>query len=175
MTKTLQVSEKFSKYWLPVMAGSFVASIALLTGYIFTDNALLESYLRLGAFAFFVIGFLSLFKLNDGKSTITYELSEDTHILEITYSVRGRKTHSESIDFRDVKAVKVDQMPNRSIYNDFYKADRSVRIQKKNMDGWMNLNEIHGRTIPLSRENAEKVIQYLLQSNTSEINIQNVT
>lgn len=141
--------------------GSLVVSVLFLGGYIYTDSVLLEGYLRLAAFAFFVIGFLSYFKLREGQITILYELVDEENDMTITYSVRDQNIHAESIDLSDIKDIKVDQMPNRSLYNDFYKVDRAVRLKKKNMEGWLYLNELHGRMIPLSRENAEKVVTFI--------------
>lgn len=165
MSNQLIVSEKYSRYWPVIAAGSLIVSALFLAGYIYTSNVLLESYLRLGAFAFFVVGFLSLFKLRDGKIKILYELDDEKKTdVKITYSVRDQNIHVESIDLSEIKSIKVDQMPNRSLYNDFYKADRSVRLKKKNMDGWLYLNEIHGRAIPLSQENAEKIVSFIREN-----------
>lgn len=165
MSNQLIVFEKYSRYWPAITAGSLIVSALFLGGYIYTSNVLLESYLRLGAFAFFVIGFLSLFKLQDGKIKILYELdTEKKTDVNITYSVRDQNIHAESIDLSEIKSIKVDQMPNRSLYNDLYKADRSVRLKKKNMDGWLYLNEIHGRAIPLTQANAEKIVDFIREN-----------
>lgn len=161
MKDQLKVSEKYSRYWPAITMGSLVVSVLFLGGYIYTESVLLEGYLRLAAFAFFVIGFLSYFKLREGQITILYELVDEQNDMKITYSVRDQNIHAESIDLSDIKDIKVDQMPNRSLYNDFYKVDRAVRLKKKNMDGWLYLNELHGRMIPLSRENAERVVTFI--------------
>jgi len=162
MSQILTVSEKYSRFWPAIAIGSIIASIAFFGAYIFVTDVLIGSYLRLAAFAFFVIGFLSLFKLKDGRIDIEFELSEDAgpH-MEVTYSARDRNIHAEMIDISEITALKIDQMPNRSLYNDFNNVDRTVRFQKENMEGWLYLNEIHGRVIPLSQENAEKIVQFL--------------
>lgn len=161
MRDQLKVSEKYSSYWPAIMVGSLILSALFLGGFIYINDVLAESYLRLAAFIFFVIGFLSYFKLRDGQITILYKLSEEQEDMMITYSVRDQNIHAESIDLSNIKSVKVDQMPNRSLYNDFYKVDRSVRLKKTNMDGWLYLNELHGRMIPLSQTNAEKVVRFI--------------
>jgi|AntRauTorcE11897_2_1112592.scaffolds.fasta_scaffold02514_4 hypothetical protein len=162
MSDQLKVSEKYSRYWPAASAGSLILSVLFVGGYIYSNDLLLESYLRLAAFVFFVIGFLSYFKVRDGKITIIYELDhEKVADINITYSVRDQNIHVESIDLSDIKDIKVDEMPNRSLYNDFYRLDKSVRLQKKNMNGWLYLNEFHGRMIPLSHPNAEKVVQFI--------------
>ncbi|CAN5368255.1 hypothetical protein BH23BAC3_BH23BAC3_12410 [soil metagenome] len=162
MSQILTVSEKYSRYWPAIAIGSIIISILLFVAYIMISDVLIGSYLRLAAFAFFVIGFLSFFKLRDGRIQIDFELKDDAgpH-LDVLYSVRDRIIHSETIDISEITGLKVDQMPNRSLYNDFNQADRSVRFQKENMDGWLYLNEIHGRVIPLSKENAEKIVQFI--------------
>lgn len=161
MSDQLKVSEKYSRYWPAITLGSLVVSVFFIGGFIYVNSVLLESYLRLAAFAFFVIGFLSYFKLRDGQITIIYELNDEQDDMTIIYSVRDQNIHKESVDLTDIKKIKVDQMPNRSLYNDFYKIDRSVRLKKKNMDGWLYLNELHGRMIPLSQENAEKIVEFV--------------
>lgn len=162
MSQTLTVSEKYSRYWPSIAAGSIILSIIMFGAYIMVSDVLIGSYLRLAAFAFFVIGFLSFFKLRDGRVQIDFVLKDDAgpH-LDVLYSVRGRNIHAEMIDLSEITEIKVDQMPNRSLYNDFNKVDRSVRFQKEDMAGWLYLNEIHGRVIPLSKENAEVIVRYI--------------
>jgi hypothetical protein len=164
MSKQLQVLEKYSQYWPAIMIGSLILSLVFLVAFIYTTEPLLESYLRLAAFAFFVIGFLSFFKLRDGQLTINYEVKEGDEEMYITYTLREQKIHAETVDLSNIVDLKVDEMPNRSLYNDFYKIDKSVRLKKKNMDGWLYLNELHGRMIPLSRENAEKVVDFVKEN-----------
>jgi len=161
MSDQLQVSEKYSQYWPAVTVVSLILSLFFLGGFIYTNGPLLESYLRLAAFIFFVIGFLSYFKLRDGQITINYETSNDSSDMTITYVVRDQNIHKETVDLSDIIDIKVDEMPNRSLYNDFYKIDKSVRLKKKNMSGWLYLNELHGRMIPLSVSSAEKVVRYV--------------
>ena len=162
MSQKLTVSEKYSRYWPAIAISSIIASIAFFGAYIMVTDVLIGSYLRLAAFAFFVIGFLSLFKLKDGRIVIDFELGDDAgpH-MEVTYSVRDRYIHAETIDISEITGLKIDQMPNRSLYNDFNNVDRSVRFHKENMEGWLYLNEIHGRVIPLSKENAAEIVRFL--------------
>jgi len=164
VSKTLHVSEKFSKYW-PVFAwGGLIASLFFLGAYFVVTDPLVGSYLRLAAFACFVIGFLSLFKLKDGQLQINFKFDDEPgRNLEIKYFIRGRLVHSETIEMADVTGLKADQMPNRSIYNDINNIDRCVRLQKKNMDGWIYLTELHGRVIPLSKINAKKIVAFITE------------
>lgn len=161
MSEFVKVSEKYSEYWPAITIGSLILSLLFLFGYIYSNDILVESYLRLAAFAFFVIGFLSYFKLRDGQININYQVNDDESEMKITYSLRNQNIHAESVDLKEIVDVKVDEMPNRSLYNDFYKIDKSVRLKKKNMNSWLYLNELHGRMIPLSRENAEKIVKFI--------------
>lgn len=161
MNETLNVTEKYSQYWPAITIGSLILSLLFLIGYNYSDDVLLESYLRLAAFAFFVIGFLSYFKLRDGQININYQKIDNESEMKITYSLRNQNIHAETVDLKEIVDVKVDEMPNRSLYNDFYKIDKSVRLKKKNMNSWLYLNELHGRMIPLSKENAEKIVTFL--------------
>lgn len=162
MSESIKVSEKYSEYWPAITIGSLILSLLFLIGYIYSNDTLVESYLRLAAFAFFVIGFLSYFKLRDGQITINYLVNDDDeNEMKITYSLRNQNIHAETVDLKEIVDVKVDEMPNRSLYNDFYKVDKSVRLKKKNMNGWLYLNELHGRMIPLNKENAEKIVKFL--------------
>jgi len=161
MKNTLTVSEKYSRFWPAIAGGSILASILFMAAYIAVSDVLIGSYLRLGAFAFFVIGFLSLFKLRDGRIKIQITRVEESRDLDVEYTVRGREIHGELIDLKDIKQIKTDRMPNRSLYNDLNRTDRAVRFQKENMEGWLYLNEIHGRVIPLSEENADKIVAFI--------------
>jgi len=167
MSRSLIVSEKYSRYWPAIAVGSALLSVAFLISYIVVSDVLIGSYLRLFAFAFFVVAFFSLFKLKDGQIKINFDMENgSSDNLEVLYSVRDRNIHEELIDLSDITKLKVDQMPNRSLYNDFNKVDRAVRFQKKHMDGWLYLNEIHGRVIPLSLENAEKIVSWIEKRRT---------
>lgn len=172
MTQTLTVSEKYSRYWPAIAICSIVVSIFFFGAYILVSDVLISSYLRLASFAFFVVGFLSLFKIKDGRIRIEFELEKDTDPnLDVQYSVRDRIIHAETIDLSEITEIKVDKMPNRSIYNDINKVDRSVRFKKENMDGWLYLNEIHGRVIPLSNQNAENIVRYIKQIQDNNLTI----
>lgn len=162
MSQNLTVTEKYSRYWPIIAIISVIASILFFGAYIYVSDVLIGSYLRLAAFAFFVIGFLSLFKIRDGRMNIEFELEDDAgpH-MDVYYSVRDRNVHSETIDLSEIIELKVDEMPNRSLYNDLNHVDRSIRFKKENMEGWIYLIEIHGRVIPLSKENAEKVVHFI--------------
>ena len=161
MSDFIKVSEKYSQYWPAITIGSLILSLLFLVAFFNSTDALLESYLRLAAFAFFVIGFLSYFKLRDGQININYQINDDESEMKITYSLRDQNIHAETVDLKEIVEVKVDEMPNRSLYNDFYKIDKSVRLKKKNMNSWLYLNELHGRMIPLSKENAEKIVEFI--------------
>lgn len=161
MSEFIMVSEKYSQYWPAITIGSLILSLLFLVAFFNSNDALLESYLRLAAFAFFVIGFLSYFKLRDGQININYQINDDESEMKITYSLRDQNIHTETVDLKEIVEVKVDEMPNRSLYNDFYKIDKSVRLKKKNMNSWLYLNELHGRMIPLSIENAEKIVEFI--------------
>lgn len=162
MSEFIKVSEKYSEYWPAITIGSLILSLLFLFGYIYSNDVLLASYLRLAAFAFFVIGFLSYFKLRDGQININYQITDDDESeMKITYSLRGQNIHAETVDLKEIVEVKVDEMPNRSLYNDFYKIDKSVRLKKKNMSSWLYLNELHGRMIPISKDNAEKIVTFI--------------
>jgi hypothetical protein len=94
--------------------------------------------------------------------TLLYEIDNDQeNIVQISYSSDGRTLYQESIDLNDITEIKTDEMPNRSLYNDFYKRDKSVRFKKEHMDGWLYLNELHGRVIPLSQENASSIVAFI--------------
>ncbi|REL38202.1 hypothetical protein DYD21_06225 [Rhodohalobacter sp. SW132] len=163
MKSTLNVSEKYSRHWPAIAVGSIIASILFFGAYVAVSDVLIGSYLRLAAFAFFVIGFLSFFKIKDGRIEIQFEVNQkNSNELDVEYSVRGREIHAELIELDDIKDIKTDRMPNRSLYNDLNRTDRSVRFQKKNMEGWLYLNEIHGRVIPLSEDNANKIVAFIL-------------
>lgn len=162
MSNSLTVFEKYSQYWPVISVGSILLSGFFLLAYILVSDVLVSSYLRLGAFAFFVVGFLGLFKVKDGQIRIDYRLKEtNPAILEIIYSVKDRKIHAETIELSGVEDIKIDEMPNRTLYNDFYKVDKSVRFKKKDINDWLYLNEKHGRVIPLSKKNAEKIKSFL--------------
>ncbi len=163
MSRTLTVEEKYSRHW-PAIAGiSGIAAILLFSTYLFADNGvLIDGYIRLAAFACFALMVLSLFKVKDGKVFITIECDDEGVVL-MEYAVRNRIVYEEEIPLHELDEISIDRTPNRSLYNDFAKNDRCVRFKKPKSEGWLYLNELYGRTIPLTQANAERIKAFLMK------------
>lgn len=160
--KKLQVEEKYSEHWPKIAIAGGILCLLFFGGSVYVEDVLLEGYLRLTSFALFALSVFSFFKLKDGKINIELVIGEKSeNILEIIYSVRDKEVHYDSLDIKELKNIKVSDMPNLSIYNDFYFGDKVVRFKKKNMDGYMHLIEIYGRIIPLSENNAKQITNFI--------------
>ncbi len=160
MTSSLIIEEKYSRYWPLIAAVSGIAAILSFTYYLMVDEVLLEGYMRLISFAFFSLTVLSIFKVKDGKVQISMSVEDGD--LELEYHVRERLVYREEFSLDEIARVKVDRMPNRSLYNDIARKDRCVRFKKPKSGGWLYLNEIYGRVIPLRQDHAKQIEQYLL-------------
>jgi len=152
----LKIEEKYSARWPLITAVSMVLAIAIFGSLFFIENTLLAGYVRLGAFAFFALGVIGLFKLQDGKVSLIFSVDED-HFLTVSYIVKNEMKHSESWNLQQLATVKVDEMPNRSFYNDIVTSDRCVAIRNQNESDWTYLHKIHGRVIPLKKRSAVKI------------------
>lgn len=161
MNNQLVVNEKYSLYWPGISIISAICSVLFFISYQLSGDVLLEGYLRLTSFGFFALAVLSFFKVKDGRMEITF-LKNDS-VLEIFYKVRNKLVHEEEIDLDKIEEIKTEQMPNKSIYNDFKKSDRCVRFKRKDSPNWIYLNEIHGRVIPLDQNNAADITQFVKQ------------
>lgn len=159
MKDKLVIREKYFKHWLAVAIGSLILSITFFSAYLLANDVLWIGYLRLAAFAFFASALLSLFKIYDGRVEI-YLTLEDDYIVS-KYKVRDKIIFSCDHHKSDFHNVKVDQLPNKSIYNDIMKSDRCVRFRRENESAWYYFNEIESRVIPLTKENAEKLRDFL--------------
>ncbi|MCC5941668.1 MAG: hypothetical protein JJU37_09015 [Balneolaceae bacterium] len=160
MNLKLTVEEKYSQHWPLICVISIVVAAGLFYSYQITANVLLEGYLRLASFGFLALSILSYFKIRDGKVLIDLETDADG-ALNVKYSVRNNYIHSEDWSLSEIHEVKLDEMPNRSLYNDLMKKDRCVRFKRKNENDWIYFNKIDGRVIPFTQENAEKIKSYL--------------
>jgi len=158
MSTTLSVSEKYSRHWPAVSIISGVAALFAGLGFVLSNDVLLEGYLRLAAFIFFAICLLSLFKLRDGKIEMIYSIGDN--LLSIEYHQKNHILGQETVELSDISGLKITALPNRSLYNDLFRSDRCVRIQRKD-SGWIYLNEVNGRVIPMDDENSEKVRNFL--------------
>lgn len=158
-SKELNVSEKYSRHWPAIAIISAILSVLFYISYHLVGDVLIEGYLRLTAFGFFALAVLSFFKVRDGRMEIFMTMDEKS--LEIFYRVRDKLVHEEMIMLSDVSDVEIDRMPDRSLYNDIIKSDRCIKFRRKDSEGWLYLNEIYGRVIPLSRENAEQIRSFI--------------
>lgn len=161
MSNALVIEEKYSRFWPLIALVSGITAVLSFIFYLIADGVLLEGYIRLISFAFFALMILSLFKVKDGKVRISMVVEDGK--LHLEYRVRGRLIYSEEFQLEEIDDVKIDRMPDRSLYNEFAKNDRCVRFKKPKSAGWLYLNELHGRVIPLNRENAQRMEQYLLK------------
>lgn len=161
MTQTLKIEEKYSRFWPIIAAVSGIAAIILFTYYLMVDEVLLEGYLRLISFSFFALMVLSLFKVKDGKVVISFTSEDDT--LYLTYHVRDRLVYEEDFQLQNIKDLKIDRMPNKSLYNDFAKKDRCVRFKMRKSNDWIYMVQLFGRVIPLTQKNAVKIKEFVNQ------------
>ncbi len=160
MTKTLTVYEKYLKQWPFIAIASLILSVVFFISFLVVADVLIAGYLRLIAFGFFAIGLLSLLKIKDGQVEIKLELDEDD-VLRLIYRVRDRIIHQEEWSVSEIGEVKIDEMPNRSLYNDIMKSDRCLRFRRNKESDWLYLNKLSSRVVPLSQNNAEKVYSFL--------------
>lgn len=159
MKDKLIIKEKFSKFWSVIFVISVISTIVTLFFYMTASDILIEGYLRLAAFILFSIGILTLFKLYDGQIEIITILDND--VIEFQYRSKNRVIHTEEWSAKDIASYKIDEMPNRSLYNDLVQSDRCLRIRRKNQSDWSYLNNINGRVVPLTQKNADELMSFL--------------
>lgn len=166
MNDTLVIQEKYSKYWPQVAILSLILALLLFIGYHFLDDVLLVGYVRLGAFSFFAIGLLSLFKVYEGRIEIKIEAEMDS--IKSTYTVRGETKFTKSHPISDFHELKIDHLPDKTIYNNFVKSDKCVRFRREDESGWFFFNEIESRVIPLSEKNANLLYDFLEEKSSDD-------
>lgn len=159
MKDQLVIKEKYSKYWPTAAVASLILSILFFVSYHLIEDVLWIGYLRLTSFALFAVALLSFFKIYDGQVEITVAADDD--FFETIYKVRDEIIFESKYPRSDFHKVKTDQLPNKSIYNDFMKSDKCVRFQRKDENAWFYFNEIESRVIPLSEENANELLDFL--------------
>lgn len=159
MKKKLIIKEKYSKFWPTITIISLFSAIITFYFYWSVSDLLLEGYLRLFSFIFFALGILSLFKLKDGQIEIITLISGD--VIKLEYKTRSKIIHTEEWSVNEFETIRIDEMPNRSLYNDLIKGDRCLRFRRNKHSDWIYLNSIHGRVIPLSKNNAEELYRFL--------------
>ncbi len=160
MKEELTVYEKYSKHWPVIAIVSLVLSVGFFLSYWVVTDVLVAGYLRLVAFGLFALGMLSLFKIKDGQVKITLEFDQDD-VLHLIYAVRDQIVYEEKWAISEIGEVKIDEMPNRSLYNDIMKSDRCLRFRRNEQSDWMYLNKISTRVVPLHQKNAERVYEFL--------------
>ena len=161
MTKNLVVNEKYSRYWPAVTLVSAILAVLFFIGFLVVSNVLYEGYLRLFSFSFFALSVLSFYKVRDGRIQIKLE-TIDKKELRITYSTAdNRLLYQEVMDRKDLSEVVIDEIPNRSLYNDLVKSDRCIKVRKKGAKHWIYLNSVNGRVLPLSFENAAAIEKFI--------------
>lgn len=156
----IRIEEKFSRFWPAFAILSVGIALIFFLLYIRTDHVLYEGYFRLIAFVSFAAGLLSYFKLRDGKMVLLMERTDDGD-LRIRYELKNKVIQEDAWSLKEIDSVKVDEMPNTSLYNDIVTGDRCVMIQLKNNKGMFYLNSLNNRVIPLNEADAEKIRQFV--------------
>lgn len=157
---TLTIQEKYSKFWPLIAISSFLIAASLFIIYLTVSNVLVEGYLRMAAFIFFAVSLLSLLKLRDGRIDITVT-ADDKDVIRFEYRLKDKIVFQEEWKRIELHSLKIDEMPNRSIYNDIVQSDRCIRFRRENEAEWNYLNKVNGRVIPLSNESAKKMHAFL--------------
>lgn len=156
----LIVKEKYSKHWPVIAVVSAVIALLFWGAYMFSTDVLVEGYLRFAAFCFFALSLLSFFKVKDGQIRIDLKF-DDNDTLLVNYQVRKKQIASETFDLTKIKAIEINEMPNRSLYNDFATGDKTIRFKRTDSDGWLYLIEVNGRVIPFDNKNAQRVFAFI--------------
>lgn len=165
MKNQLIIQEKYSRFWPLISLMSFLIAIALFISYLTVTDVLAEGYLRMGAFIFFAAGLLSLLKLRDGRIDIVVT-ADDAGVIRFEYNLRAQLIFHEEWNKNELHSLKIDEMPNRSLYNDIIQSDRCIRFRRENEAEWNYLNKVNGRVIPLSNESAKKLHAFLRNQKT---------
>lgn len=160
--KKLVIQEKYSKYWPSITVLSIILAVALFITYHMINDVLWIGYLRLASFTMAALALLSFFKVRDGQVEISLKL-EDGQI-ESIYKVRNEIIFQTKHPTSDFYKLKVDEMPNKSLYNDFVRSDKCVRFRREDENAWYYFNEIESRVVPLSSENAIQLKDFLKQA-----------
>lgn len=160
MKQYLVIEEKYSKFWPLIAMSSLIISVILLISTFIVSGILLEGTLRMAAFVFFAVSLLSLLKLKDGRMEISVKPSEPGEV-QFTYKVRDKIMFQEVFKMDELHSLKIDEMPNRSLYNDIVQSDRCIRFRRENEAEWNYLNRVNGRVIPLSNDSAKKLHSFL--------------
>ncbi|MEX0994177.1 MAG: hypothetical protein WD599_01535 [Balneolaceae bacterium] len=158
--KTLTVFEKYSRYWPAIAITSAIMSLTFFLVYWYSQNVLVAGYLRVTAFAFFALSLLSFFKWKDGRMKIDFTLDQD-HFLRLNYFVRNRKVADDNFNLTEFSDIEINRMPIKTLYNEFATSDRCIRFKRYDTEGWSYLIEVHGRVIPIDKENAKLVLEFL--------------
>lgn len=156
----LQIEEKYSAQWPLITVVSFILAAAIFSSLLIIENTLLAGYVRLGAFAFFALAVIGLFKLRDGKVSLVLSVDEDQY-LTVSYKIKNQLKHSENWDLKHIESVKVVEMPNRSFYNDIVTSDRCVVFRNQDESDWTYLHKMNGRVIPLRQDSANSIRDYV--------------
>lgn len=160
--KKLVIQEKYSKYWPSVAIVSLILAVILFLAYQMMSDVLWVGYVRLASFSLFALALLSFFKVKDGQVEITIKV--ENGVVESIYKVRNEIIFHVKNPLSDFYELKIDQMPNKSLYNDFVRSDKCVRFRRENENAWYYFNEIESRVIPLSRENASRLYDFLKEA-----------
>lgn len=158
--RELKIEEKYSAQWPIITVLSMVLAIAIFSSLLFIESTLLAGYARLTAFAFFALGVIGLFKLREGKVLLIFSMEDDRY-MNVDYIVKNEVKHTESWDIKPISTIKIDEMPNRSFYNDIVTSDRCIAIRNENESDWTYLHKMHGRVIPLKSESARKIKKFI--------------
>lgn len=160
MKKELVIQEKYSKFWPLIAFISFLVAIVLFISYLYVSDVLAEGTLRMVAFVFLAIGLLSLLKLRDGRIDIAVTTVEPD-LIRFQYILRDEVIFQDERKRDEFHSLKIDEMPNRSLYNDIVQSDRCIRFRRENEAEWHYLNTINGRVIPLSNDSAKTLHSFL--------------
>jgi hypothetical protein len=163
MSRELIVHEKFSRYWPQIVLASFMLTLIFFISYLAATDLLFEGYLRLAAFGFFALTVLSFFKMKEGQVAIRIEVTDDK-VTVIQYFLRNNLIKEEEWALTEFHSLKVDEMPNKSLYNDIRKSDRCLLFRRKDESDWIYLNNVFGKVVPLSEENALKMYHFMVKA-----------
>lgn len=152
------IEEKYSRYWIQITVALGLGTILILGADSWIEDLYWQGMSRVVAFGFLAATVFSALKVMQGKHTIEIQTEQDN--LVITYRKNDREISRDVFALSNISTLQYEQHGS-FLGSAIFLNSMNLRFVPADSDRPLNLIEVNGRALPLTRDDARQIAEFV--------------
>lgn len=159
MPDQLEIKEKFSRYWSRLTGVLAIISVLFFIAYWYQADPFWSGIFRFISFIGFAGAVIAGLKVMEGQHTVVLE-KEEEH-LGIRFYKKEEELQYDFFELSNISSARVETLPTYFFSSYFTYNGYSVVLDLEDSDRPLQLIELNGRTLSISKEDAYEIVDFL--------------